>query len=694
MEELEQFARFLIAQRADRSPVTFSRVSEEVVCLAFDLNTQSLVELHVLNNVQDLTASTCQSFEDRTQTAMELSGPCFCQIIDVGEFESMRYYATAVNDGEFLKDYVARVAPIDVPQALSLVIQLCDAVIEVEQHARLMRGLRLSNLLVCRIDDSHIALRMLDLGLARPESDTPVESLAEIKMAELSQILFLLLSGTRYVGNDPAQVNSLAGLPANLKVLLRQTLDVGADPIVGGTPRPDRLSHYRSELTDSYGAVSQRITRSTAFRPIVAPPRLHPESMLIEQFFGDLDLEEQLGDRYRIVENPDPPLSPYARMAHDLQKERETVVQFLPASRTLPMQHSQLVINEMSRIKEDEHPNLIRCRGFWETDRLACIAEEPLNGFGLPLLLAERGGVLEPQEVIILLRQLILAMQQANSLELTPQALSVFSLEVHFPSESRFRVRELRKRHVDFWPEFALKLRCHATLESVVSMPASGRMRALGDPSPTWLAKMDFIGVAEFLVVGNLPPPSPLQSAAEPDHVEAMRAFFQNHYAELNDSVDDYDLARFVDQLEAELTRTQPKSSVEVMGTIVDGAIAFNDASAKKRAVRESGPAAKPGSASEPRPMVGTTAQVPDGATNSDSLNPIAKGVRNAADGVDDEPQAMSLGVIDDVEFDIGDSRDKPSQIPSEAEADSDADSSEGKRSKKSGKRKGWFFLK
>ena len=678
--------------------MTCSRVSEEVVCLAFDLNTQSLVELHVLNSDPEKSPATHESFEDRTRTAMELSGPCFCQIIDVGEFEGMRYYATAVNDGEFLKDYVARMAPVDVPQALSLVIQLCDAVIEIEQHARLMRGLRLSNLLVCRIDESHIALRMLDLGLARAEGDTPVEQLAEIKMAELSQILFLLLSGTRYVGHQPAQVNSLAGLPANLKVLLRQTLDVGADPVTGGSARPTRLSIFRDELTDSYGAVSQRITRSTAFRPIVAPPRLHPESMLIKQFFGDLDLEQQLGDRYRIIENPDPPLSPYARMAHDLQMDRETIVQFLPASRTLPMQHSQLVIQEMSRIKEDEHPNLIRCRGFWETDRLACIAEEPFNGFGLPLLLAERGGVLMPQEIIILLRQLNCAMDQANSLELTPQALSVYSIEVHFPNESRFRVRELRKRHVDFWPEFVLKLRCHATLESVVSMPPSGRMRAVGDPDPEWLAKMDFIGVAEYLVLGTLPPPSPQQGLGEPEphHVASMRDFLQNQYVELNQSVDDFQLEGFVDQLEAELTRTQPERSVEVMGTIVDGAIAFSDAAGKKRAIRESGPAAKTGATRAPRPMGGIPAPDPDG--EPDSVNPIAEHVRSAAGESDEEPEAMSLGTIDDLDFDIGDSRDKLAQIPGESpdgeSDDEDDDAADGKRSKKSGKRKGWFFLK
>lgn len=136
MFDLEKFSRFLIAQQSDRSPVTFTRAAEEVVCLAFDLRTQSLVELHVLNNAKDFSSAARESFEERTRIAMEFCGPCFCQIIDVGEFEKMRYYATAVNDGEFLKDYVERVAPMDVPHALSLVIQLCDAVVEV----RAIRG--------------------------------------------------------------------------------------------------------------------------------------------------------------------------------------------------------------------------------------------------------------------------------------------------------------------------------------------------------------------------------------------------------------------------------------------------------------------------------------------------------------------------------------------------------------------------
>ena len=54
LSELEKFGRFLIAQQADRSPVTFNRIAEELVCLAFDIHTQCLVELHVLNDTNEI----------------------------------------------------------------------------------------------------------------------------------------------------------------------------------------------------------------------------------------------------------------------------------------------------------------------------------------------------------------------------------------------------------------------------------------------------------------------------------------------------------------------------------------------------------------------------------------------------------------------------------------------------------------
>ena len=664
------------------------------MCLAFDIHTQCLVELHVLNDTAKFSDTGRESFHQRALTAMELYGPCYCRIIDVGEHDGMCYYATSVNDGEFLKDYVERVSPMDVPQALSIIIQLIDAVIEIETHARLLDGLRLSNLLVCRIDDSHVAMRILDLGLARPENPEPAPSVAaERKMAELSQILFYLLSGNRYVGDQPAQVNTLAGLPANLKVLLRQTLDGGIkSPEDGGIGGPTTLRRYRIEMADAFSSVSQRISRAGGFRPIDVPPRLHPESQLNQKFFGGVDLEEQLGDRYENIEGGDAVISPYARLVHDQVKNREVLIQFLPASRTLPIEHSSYAIKAMSQVKEETHPNLIQCRGFWEEDELACIAEEPHNGFALPLLLAERGDI-EPPEILILLRQLAEAYEQAVTLDMLPKCLSLHSLEVHFPSESRFRVRELRKRHVDFWPEFRLKLRCHAILDSSVRLAPWGRLQARGEPTREWLAKCDFVGIAEELALGEQPPP-PMASEAThslPEHVVELRKLFESQYRIIAEDSASYSFADFIENLEIELIRLRPKESVEVVGTIVDGAIAIADTGAKK-----TGGSRRGGPAGAPRPMGAIHDNSGTEAPTDSELNPIARGVRGTPEPVAEEQESVSLGTIDDVEFDIGDSREVDPSLPQDSSGEDNAEDDEdpAEPPEKPARRKGWFFLR
>ena len=135
-----------------------------------------------------------------------------------------------------------------------------------------------------------------------------------------------------------------------------------------------------------------------------------------------------------------------------------------------------------------------------------------------------------------------------------PKCLSLYSLEVHFPSESRFRVRELRKRHVDFWPEFRLKLRCHAILDSSVRLAPWDRLQARGEPTPEWLAKCDFVGIAEELVLGEQPPPpmAPGASHSLPEHVVELRRFFESQYRAIaRGQLEAYSLADFVASLES-----------------------------------------------------------------------------------------------------------------------------------------------
>lgn len=424
------------------------------------------------------------------------------------------------------------------------------------------------------------------------------------------------------------------------------------------------------------------------------PPRLHPQSQLSQKFFGDIDLEEQLGERYELVEGRDSAFSPYARLVYDQIKEREALIQFLPSYLTLPIAHSTYAIKGMSQVNEQSHPHVIQCRGFWQQDELVCIAEEAHNGFALSFLLADRGN-LDPPEVLILLRQLVEAYDEAVALDMLPKCLSLHSLEVHFPNESRLRVRDFRKRQVDVWPAFRLKLRCHAILDSSVRLPPWGRLQARGEPSPEWLAKCDFVGIAEELVLGEQPPPpmAPEATNSLPEHVVELRKFFEEQYRSIAADPADYSFADLIENLGTQLARLRPRESVEVVGTIVDGAIALADAATKKTAGSRRGVAS-----GAPRPMTASNEESGvDGARDSE-LNPIARGLQGAPQPGEEnaEEDAVSLGTIDDGDFDIGDSREADPSLPKNLPQGVNREEDEGSSTapEKPARRKGWFFLR
>ena len=68
-QDLEQFGRYLICQGPDGTPITFTGVPDEMLCLAFASETQGLVELHILPASEDFTTETQQSFTESARKA-------------------------------------------------------------------------------------------------------------------------------------------------------------------------------------------------------------------------------------------------------------------------------------------------------------------------------------------------------------------------------------------------------------------------------------------------------------------------------------------------------------------------------------------------------------------------------------------------------------------------------------------------
>ncbi len=636
MYDLEKFDRFLISQKPDGSPLSFDRSPEELVCLAYDTATSGLVELHVISNAGGYSERDRQHFFERVSMVSQLSGPCFPKIVDLGEFDGMLYYVTEVNDGEPLKEYIDCKGPLDMPVGLGIMLQLMDSVRQLVRYPSLLRGLRVSSLLALLTERAFLSLRIVDLGLAQrqdPDADISMRAVERSLLAEFAKILYLVLGGQPYVVGQARQLDALPGLPANLKSLLRALLETHS------TGAPKNLDGFRWELKDSLGAVTARITSASPQQTTPVLPKLFPRSALSKFLFQDVDLQDLLGGRYRAEEMVDQSLGPYEKAAHDFEKDRQCIIQCLPGASAFPVNHMQLVMAAMSRIREDDHPNLLKPRGFWDTDRVTFIAEEPVNGFSFQEMLTNRNQSLEAHEVILILNQIEDALNQAEDAQIQVGNLSIASIQIDFPGMTRFRIRELKKRHADCWPEHVLKLRCHAGLESVITPPPSGRLEAgrlsKEIPSPLQMLAKSFVAIAEFLAVGPLPAPDADSVESEDSEMTALRAFFKETYESIDNCVHSFSRREFLDELEDLLGQTV-YSRVESMGVIADGG--FQPAS-NGAALNGSSHSVKRHSLSEWRKTEA------NGSNGSNGHGPHEPGLEEAA-----EPEE-SIGVIDDGEY-------------------------------------------
>ena len=220
--EPEKFRHFLIAQNVEGQSIHMSRSPGEAVFLAFDLKARRLSELHLLRAVSQLDAAGKRSVRERLAQAAELRGGSFAQILAVGEDDGLIYYSSALNDGEFVGDYIARRGALPPATALCLLRNLLDDLVQLQGYKRLISRLRLSRVLVTLLEDTFLNLRIFDLGLSQKEE--PADGVLERLSTEACELIFLLLAGHPFAGENPDIDPSLNCLPASFRSVLKTVL--------------------------------------------------------------------------------------------------------------------------------------------------------------------------------------------------------------------------------------------------------------------------------------------------------------------------------------------------------------------------------------------------------------------------------------------------------------------------------------
>lgn len=457
----EKFHHLMLAHRADGKPLELSRLPGEIVFVAFNERIKRLVELHILQGAAASDPASRRSSLERAMQAAELRGPGFIHVLEAGEDDGIIYYTSALNDGEFVDDYISRRGALPPATAFCLLAQLLDDLVQLQSYHRLISRLSLGRLLVTTLEDAFLQLRIIDFGLGERESRSDGE-LRRLS-AEVCELIFLLLTGKTYSGENPDRYPALTCLPAGLRLVLRSSL---GDP----ANAPASLDKLRNDVKEAFAAVVSNLQiRNTRKHLVVSHANLLPASQLQNLLLENAPVDDLLHGRF-VQETAEGSLRhPFSIPVLSAKDSRPLTVHLLPPARIVPKDGYEAVPPQMWRFDPHKHPNILRSLSLWESPDWTFLTEERQSGFPLSRLIAERIA-LNPAEVLCLLKETLAGIDQALECGVSRLDLHPSNMLLQAGKGGPLQAREFDKlmlKRVDSWPALRLKLRPHLTMRSL-----------------------------------------------------------------------------------------------------------------------------------------------------------------------------------------------------------------------------------
>ena len=461
IEELQQFGSLSVAHRTGGAPVELVRSKDEVVFLAFDNRIRRLVELHVLRGGSTLDGAMKRSAFDRARQASEIRGHAFMRILEVGEDQGLVYYTSNLNDGEFVEDYVKRRGAVAPATSLAMVYQLLDDLLQLRGFKRLVSRMHLDRVLVTTLEDTFLQLRVFDYGLSQLDAGNEEQSGVRL-VVEACRLIFLLLTGQPYAGENPDRFPALTQLPMSLRTAVRAAL---SDP----ANAPASIEKLRDDVREAFSALSSNIKARNFRKHLVVNASLLPQSQLQELLLESVPVETILGTRFRVEDADHTRRYPFSIPAINTKAEQAVTVHLLPPSRIVEKSRYEAVPLQMWRFNPERHPNILRSLSLWESPDWTFLTEEREPGFALSRLMAERI-TLNPAEVTVLMRQIRAGLDQAVECGVQRVDLHPSNILLRVGKNGPLLARELERlmqKRLDAWPSFMVKLRPHMTMRSL-----------------------------------------------------------------------------------------------------------------------------------------------------------------------------------------------------------------------------------
>jgi eukaryotic-like serine/threonine-protein kinase len=143
-----------------------------VVFEAMHLGLEAKVALKIIRSDLKNDDEFVQRFVNEGRAAALLKGEHIARVYDVGTLDSGEPYLVMERlEGMGLEAFLARVGPLEPPEAVGLVLEVCEGLAEAHALAIVHRDIKPANLFLSRRPDGSSLVKILDFGIAKRLAD-------------------------------------------------------------------------------------------------------------------------------------------------------------------------------------------------------------------------------------------------------------------------------------------------------------------------------------------------------------------------------------------------------------------------------------------------------------------------------------------------------------------------------------------
>jgi serine/threonine protein kinase len=173
----QRFENYELVRGEDGRPVELGRGAMGVTYKAVDVDLHRLVTLKVISEryLGDETAR--RRFLREARAAASVRHPNVASVFHLGRIGENYFYAMELVEGETLERLIKRSDRLEAKLALEIVAQAAAGLAAIHKQKLVHRDIKPSNIMVSVEEGSTVTAKIIDLGLAKPASDTqPAEA--------------------------------------------------------------------------------------------------------------------------------------------------------------------------------------------------------------------------------------------------------------------------------------------------------------------------------------------------------------------------------------------------------------------------------------------------------------------------------------------------------------------------------------